>query len=1671
MRSKLRLKDFARRRLSMERLEPRQLLTVNLAQFQPTVVDSVGSGSLNEATDGIVSNDSRWIFQNNTNPHWVEVRLQAPYPIGSAHVYLGLDDTNKVSSFDLQYHDGSSWQTITSVVGDNSTDHNLIFPATVTATRFRIHTNANQLQVKEFVLLPPNGPAGYPLGTAVNLNLGSMLAPGTTSVAGDHYAIQAVDGYVADDSRWSSDSSSGTHRLAVRIPTSHEVGSVHLYSGEAGPGGTIVNPISDFTIHYSNNFGSSYTPVPGGTVSSGSMSGNSITGNSSGELVINFSTPVLANRIRISFNQANGSVREMVAFPANTSASGSGYPIGTSVKFESPPQTTFDDFGDAWYRIVSRQNNRALVADETGATQTTGATPQVDRQYQVLYSYALDAYRIRSEDTGQALQVADASLEAGAAIIEGNYSAAPHQLWRLEPTDGGYFQFVNVWSGMVLHTGGAYPNTVTQQPFDSAADPANNQEWKLTFIDDYFKKGTASATVGSFGSSWSYDWNRGNFDSLPHDQFYAPMQFREGWPSLTNLHQKYDDWNDELKPSYLLGFNEPDRADQANMTVATAVGLWPQLLAMDVPLVSPANAHGAAGQSWLEDFSDQTDAFGYRTDYAATHWYSSPNVNNVLNWVNSTQAKSNGRDVWLTEFAVVDWSGGSGNWSEETNYNFILEFMYRAESKANLDKYALFLWTGAEPDTPWEKSNPRSNFFISNSNKALTPFGKAYAAWDGETNVENETLYLLHNRAAFHRLQNDGGAAVEKATIRVEDDSVQWIVQDAGNDEVFITSAVDGRRVKLESGNIVMSEPGATGWGVRWKIQQDVYGWQNVVHSGSGNYLRLDRVNDASGAPTSQTLDVVTPATAASMDSTDWWFVKPYEAAIHSDFGDAPDPYPVTLADDGPRHTGGGPTLGSLADAEADGSNSADSLADDLSGSDDEDGVTFATAINATSVAARTAKVDVELMNADPTSNRLDAWVDFNHDGDWLDDGEQIFNSFDLGTANGTQTLSFTVPQHTGTNVKEGETYARFRVSTAGNLSVTGAAYDGEVEDHRVVIVTNDAPELANPIADQDATEGAEFSFQLADDAFQDPDGDALTYTATLADGGALPSWLSFSATTRAFSGVPSRTDVGSVTVRVTASDASDVAASDQFLITIMAAAATLDFGDAPAGYPVTLAQDGARHTVGTLRLGNAIDPEADGVASAAADSDGADDDGVTSLATAIASTTSATRSSFAIVASAAGKLDAWIDFDGSGNWSGSEQIFDSVEVIAGANTLSYLIPAGSFSSDAAARFRLSTAGDLEVTGAAADGEVEDYIVTLQSGGNNDVNVTSITPGTVTIETIGTDVIVRDGSTILFQGPAADLAEFDFTGSSGDDTLEFSTSFTTFSGGVGLNGGAGNDRLVVSGENQHLRPGSTHAFSGLETIDITGTGANVLTMTETQVATLPDGGQTLRVIMDADDALELSADTSVNANNAFRVSEALVDNGQFVIMATSDSATVQLTGLNWTNPLERLDVNASGNIDAVDALVIINRLNDGVLFESGSEALIDPASLGSDFPMSFVDVTGEGILSALDALRIINHMNLRVASNEFGAEQTLFNTDELSSQTKFAPAENDDETFAPVVTLQDFDPEMPRSSVVLGQREQATRIKVDSLVDSEDENEKEERYTTIDHALTQLLYQ
>jgi hypothetical protein len=157
------------------------------------------------------------------------------------------------------------------------------------------------------------------------------------------------------------------------------------------------------------------------------------------------------------------------------------------------------------------------------------------------------------------------------------------------------------------------------------------------------------------------------------------------------------------------------------------------------------------------------------------------------------------------------------------------------------------------------------------------------------------------------------------------------------------------------------------------------------------------------------------------------------------------------------------------------------------------------------------------------------------------------------------------------------------------------------------------------------------------------------------------------------------------------------------------------DFGDAPAPYPTVLANNGASHTATGAILGALRDTEANGTPSAAADGDGADEDGVQiGLLHAGESGASIVVTVSGIPQGSAQRLDGWIDFDGDGNWGGPlERVFTGAQVYAGQNTLTVSVPSWAVIGTTYARFRLSSTGVTAPTGAAANGEVEDYAVTI----------------------------------------------------------------------------------------------------------------------------------------------------------------------------------------------------------------------------------------------------------------------------------------------------------------------------------------------------------------------
>ncbi|GAA4427248.1 hypothetical protein GCM10023169_26970 [Georgenia halophila] len=165
------------------------------------------------------------------------------------------------------------------------------------------------------------------------------------------------------------------------------------------------------------------------------------------------------------------------------------------------------------------------------------------------------------------------------------------------------------------------------------------------------------------------------------------------------------------------------------------------------------------------------------------------------------------------------------------------------------------------------------------------------------------------------------------------------------------------------------------------------------------------------------------------------------------DFGDAPDTYSTTLADDGPRHTiVPGLLLGSEIDFDADGQPGPDADADDSDRLADEDGVADEVVVT---VGDETT-VTVSATNTTADDATLAGWIDLDGSGTF-DAGELVTVAVPAGS--GTADYDLTFPAGT----TSADTFARFRLFPGtvadADASPVGPAAAGEVEDYPVTAV------------------------------------------------------------------------------------------------------------------------------------------------------------------------------------------------------------------------------------------------------------------------------------------------------------------------------------------------------------------------------------------------------------------------------------------------------------------------------------------------------------------------------------------------------------------------------------------------------------------------------------------
>ncbi|TQS47145.1 RNA polymerase [Cryptosporangium phraense] len=233
--------------------------------------------------------------------------------------------------------------------------------------------------------------------------------------------------------------------------------------------------------------------------------------------------------------------------------------------------------------------------------------------------------------------------------------------------------------------------------------------------------GAVRSSLADSGVTWYYDW-----DASPQG-IAAPagVQFV---PMIWGAKLANDETLAAVKGrgDTLLGFNEPDFESQSNLSPSAALDLWPKLQATGMRLGSPAPAFGAADDgSWFDQFMQGAKSRGYRVDFIALHWYggdfdTSNAVEQLKRYLQRTWDRWH-KPIWLTEYALINFSNGAEVASPEEQVAFVKASTAMMDGLSFVERYSWFKFSPP-------KEGGQAGTTLYNEDGSKTPMGDAYRA-------------------------------------------------------------------------------------------------------------------------------------------------------------------------------------------------------------------------------------------------------------------------------------------------------------------------------------------------------------------------------------------------------------------------------------------------------------------------------------------------------------------------------------------------------------------------------------------------------------------------------------------------------------------------------------------------------------------------------------------------------------------------------------------------------------------------------------------------------------------------------------------------------------------------------------------------------------------------------
>jgi len=261
--------------------------------------------------------------------------------------------------------------------------------------------------------------------------------------------------------------------------------------------------------------------------------------------------------------------------------------------------------------------------------------------------------------------------------------------------------------------------------------------------------------------------------------------------------------------------------------------------------------------------------------------------------------------------------------------------------------------------------------------------------------------------------------------------------------------------------------------------------------------------------------------------------------------------------------------------------------------------------------------------------------------------------------------------------------------------------------------------------------------------------------------------------------------------------------------------------------------------------------------------------------------------------------------------------------------------------------------------------------LTINGGGGNDiVDLSAVdSPFSATITVNGDDGHdnVDASALALAVTLSGGLGYNSLIGSSGNDTFVqdgYSSLEPNVTNWDKLQGGLGDDALILNAGDLTLDLTTLPDdwVIDIETIDLTGSGDNTLTVNSAEVLGISTHSDTLIVRGNAGDTVNIGSGWTQQADEVIGT-----DTFNVFTQGTATVKAQEMPAATWQNPNGQFDVDGDGDVIALDVLTLINHINS----HPGDTSLPAPPAA----PPPYHDVNDDGDCTALDVLQLINHIN------------------------------------------------------------------------------------------------